>query len=136
MASNDIDVDALRAAASQIHVDEEAMIASMADEVAKEYAAKGKTINWPAGKSYDEASRKADYPPEIWSEGVRKWLEFPEPVRQQKLVERLQMVAKLDELVRNPTPGFGALFSGWDFLWFGLAAMTAFKVGEGSHGDD
>lgn len=34
------------------------------------------------------------------------------------------------------SPGFAFLFSGWDFLWFSLAAMTAFKVAEGSHGGD
>jgi len=119
----------LHRVAANIRSDEQAMIAGMAYEIVEERMARGETIPWPPGVTYDNAQRK-DIPPDIWSQAEERWRNLGE----QGQVDRAAAIAAEIEEVATQMPEISDLFSGWDFLWFFLAMITAFKMGAGLYG--
>ena len=128
------DGEALRALASQIRFDDEAMIASLADDVASETLARGQAVAWPPGMSLEAASKREDYPPAIWQQAVVRWNQLGPNEQQKQKRERMLVAAQLASLSRGPD--FGEFFSPWDLVWFGLAVITAYKIGVGTYGGD
>src|SRR5690606_15610516 len=110
--------------------------AGMADEIAAEEMDQGRPVAWPPGMDYEHASRQADYPPAIWTQAQSRWDQLGEDARQEMRRERIELAAMLGDVARGPS--FAAMFSPWDLLWFGLATVTAFRIGVGSYssGDD
>ena len=112
---------------------DESMIAMTADELIEEIEDRGGRVRWPLGKSAETAERPSDYPPDIWRQAKEKWFAVDAEVRDKKKAElRKQLVGILQSL----RPEFASFFSPWDLLWFGLATFTAFRVGDGSYGED
>ncbi len=133
MAVGGGDFEAIRAAGRNMRFDEEAMIASVADEIVEEMMTKGIEIQWPPGKSYAEASRRADYPPSIWQQAADRWHLMSQSEQEDRRSQRKILAQAMSELA---PPSFASFFSFWDILWFGLAAVTAYKIGVGTYGGD
>ena len=131
---NGADADHLRESLSKVRFDDEAMIASFANEIAEERMRRGQTINWPPEATFDEAPRKADYPAELWRQAEKRWDELGNEKQQEQISELKTLVKELSEKASGP--GFGEFFSPWDLLWFGLATITAYKIGTGMYGTD
>ena len=53
--------------------DEEYVLSFIADDVAMEFEADGKTLEWPEDS---EASAEVDYPADVWAEAERRWAEL------------------------------------------------------------
>ncbi len=128
------DAEGLREIVGEIRYDDEAMIASIADDVAQEMMDSGRTVNWPAGMTYEEAIRKADYPAELWRQAETRWNQLGAEEQQERKRQRILFAAALSEAASEPD--FGEFFSPWDLLWFALATITAYKIGVGTYGDD
>ena len=124
------------AAGEMVNITPNEMIVERADEIVKQREAKGQKVVFPGGKTVDEATEQADYPPDVWNEAAAQWNKLP-PDEQQKKLEatkqhQLEMLKALGGAVRQQA--FLGSFSLFDLLWFFLAAGTAYKLGAG--GDD
>ena len=128
------DTEGLREIVGEIRFDDEAMIATIADDLAQEMTDRGQTVNWPSGMTYDEASRRADYPVKLWRQAETLWNQLGPAEQQERKRQRLMFAAALSEAASEPD--FGEFFSPWDLLWFALATITAYKIGVGTYGDD
>jgi hypothetical protein len=117
-------------AASEIGAD--AGIARIADEVVNEFDAAGKTVQWPAED--DDATTEESYPADVWREARTRWEELPADEQATRLeAVRTEYEESLEQLVAGlRKQAFIESFSGFDLLWFGLAAITAYKVGAAS----
>lgn len=113
---------------------EEQRIAGIAYEMAQQQEEQGQPLNWPAGKTLETAETKADFPEEVWAQAKARWDETTPEQRQQQLVEQRQAMRDLQGALKVQIRDqvFKGSFSGFDLLWFGLAAFTAFKVGSGT----
>ncbi len=131
---NGSDAADLRESLSKVRFDDEAMIAGIANEIAEERTLRGETINWPPETTSDEGPREADYPAELWRQAEKRWDGLGSEKQQEQISELKLFVKELSEQVSGP--GFGEFFSPWDLLWFGLATMTAYKIGAGMCGTD
>lgn len=118
-----------------IEVTDESMQIRLADEVVAEFEQAGKPLNWPAGMTVEEADEQADYPPDAWAEMTRRWEAIPIEKREaDKAALRDEMRAAAGEFMggarsRMTLDAFKASFGVFDLLWFGLAVLTAFKLG-------
>jgi hypothetical protein len=109
-------------------------IATIARDIAAQATKRGETVAWPPGVSATTASKESDFPPRIWSDALLRWLDSGTPQEKEQKGKRFAASLRLSDLTREPD--FGDSFSPFDLLWFGLAIITAFKVGVGSYGDD
>jgi hypothetical protein len=128
------ETEGLHDVVGQMGFDDEAMIASIADEVAQEMMNQGRKLQWPPGMSYEEATHKADYPADVWRQAEARWKQLGPQGQQERKRERVMLIAALSEATSQPD--FGEFFSPWDLLWFALATITAYKTGVGTYGDD
>jgi hypothetical protein len=114
-------------------VDEETMISVYADEVAEELEAEGRELTWPEDVDLETAPVKDMYPPEVWSEGEKRWnAHSPEEKQEQTKAHQEQMAELFEQLESQiREQAFTESFTPWDLLWFGLAAFTAFRIGSG-----
>jgi hypothetical protein len=112
-------------------VTEQTMIATQADMVAEERAAKGQRLNWPPGKNVENAEGPNDYPPGIWAEANQRWKKLGPDVQKQKTDERKLLRADFRGKFRDElhAKAFADSFSPFDVLWFLLATLTAYKLG-------
>ena len=112
--------------------DDEAMIATIADDLAEEATSRGETIAWPPGISQETASKQNDFPASLWQKAQTRWNQLGPKEQQDRKRERALLAMALSEQGRKPD--FGEFFTPWDLLWFGLAIFTAYRVGTGSYG--
>ncbi len=105
---------------------DEQVIAIVARDMAHEREGAGEVLDWPANVS-DAAPDAAYFPPEIWDEANTYWLMLDDS---QQAQVRVAVLAEFEQL-RDQYSGIAFLFSFgmMDFLWFGLAGVTAFKLG-------
>jgi len=129
-----IDSGELRQAANDIHIDDEAMIVTKAHEIAEGMLKQGKAVAWPPGVSLDTATKKRDYPANIWTQAEARWKQLP-PEKQRE-EQRLRMQVMMTLLNLSDKVQFTNSFTLWDILWFVLAIITAFKVGVGTYGTE
>jgi hypothetical protein len=115
-------------------IDDNAMIAGFADEIATRMTQAGQQVAWPPGVTSQSASTQADYPPAIWQQATAQWKQLGPVGQQQKLKERLALASMLSQALHKPS--FGDFFSLYDALWFFLATITAYKIGTGTYGTD
>jgi hypothetical protein len=114
----------------QDYLEDEAMISSIADQIVVEQESAGRTVSWPSGVSADEAYEEADYPPEIWTEAESRWSALPAEERERFKKAQAQLLGDaLENLEGAQSTMFLASFGAFDLLWFGLAAVTAFRLG-------
>ncbi len=111
----------------------EDMMVSIADEVVEEMETAGKTLNWPAGQTVETAEQADQYPAEVWTEATTRWAAIPAEEQQKQIAERTALMQQLAGAFQGmaTNEGFKASFSPIDFLFFGLAIFTAFKLGSG-----
>lgn len=128
------ELDELASFASRITYDEEGMIASEADDIVTEMDGRNQKINWPEGSSAETAFKKADYPEKIWKQAEARWKQLPPKEKEDRKLARAMLASSLRSAAKKPD--FGEFFSPWDFLWLGLAAVTAFKIGVGTYDND
>ena len=126
--------DNLLRVANQMRFDDEAMIASVAGDIAEEAMNRGETIAWPVGISRETASKQNDFPPSLWQKAQTRWNELGPNGQQDQKRQRVMLAMALSEQGRRPS--FGECFTPWDLLWFGLALVSAYKVGTGIYGSD
>jgi len=109
---------------TQTVVTDEMMIAEQASMF---YVGK---VNWPEGVTAETASRKEDFPPEIWAKSEQLWNSYGKQVQAKKKAER-----ELELYKNQPAEIAGAMdvFRWWDILWFGLAFVLAFGIAEGAN---
>jgi len=107
-------------------------ITNIARDLATQAAKRGENIVWPPGVTATTASKEGDFPPTIWSDAVLHWLGTGTPQEKEQKKQRFAASLKLSVI----EPEFSDSFSPFDLLWFGLAIVTAFKVGVGSYGGD
>ncbi len=124
----------LRNFAASIQIDDEANIAVIASELSEEAQKQGKKIAWPPGVSLDTASRKKDFPLDIWQKAEARWNQLGPKEQQERKHNRAMLAMTLSQLGERPDPS--KAYSFYDILWFGLAIITAFKVGVGTYGND
>jgi hypothetical protein len=116
-------------------VDEETMIATVADEVVLEYQEQNRPVQWPDEEmTWEDALWEEDYPPEIWQEATRRWQELSPTERSQRTAEHRGKIERIIEThVVAPRRGraFRESFGSWDVLWIGMAVVLAFSMGRG-----
>lgn len=111
-------------------------VAQIAADVIKEKEAAGETVA-PTEFHFDETGQGGEpqvtFAPEIQAEAQRRWDAMPETERAQlQEAQRIQGEAVEAEMVSEfRDMGFKGSFGPFDLLWFGLATMTAYKVGRG-----
>lgn len=130
------DFAGLRKRAASMRYDDEALIATIASDICTGTETQGKSIPWagPLGMPLDAAPRKNDYPPDIWRQAEARWKQLGPKEQQDRKVSWAICGTIATSLGKKPE--FGETFSFYDILWFGLAIITAYKVGVGAYGDD
>jgi hypothetical protein len=113
-------------------------ISILADEIVEAKIASNEKIAWPAGDGDDQIVTKADYPPEIWTAAETRWKAMTTEEKQQRDADRQQNFAERLAVARQQIKqqAFQASFGPYDLLWFGLAAVTAFRIGRGKEDHD
>ena len=91
-------------------------------------------VAWPPGVSAETARTQKDYPPQLWQQAVMRWNQLGKAKQEEEKLQRTLLAMKLREL--SAKPDIGEVFSPWDLLWFGLAIVTAYKIGVGTYGSD
>ncbi len=109
------------------------LVADLARDVVKERAAKGKRVAWPPGKSADTAENLADYPADVRQEATLRWQKLGADEQNRRVAEQKKETAALASEYRAELRGevFQKSFGPINLLWFGLAALSAFKIGSG-----
>lgn len=110
------------------------MIAELAHETCAERQARGQAVKWPDGVDPEEASEAKDFPPDVWQEASKKWEALGPAEQQRQMAERHAEIRRLAESFAGEIrkQAFLSSFSGFDILWFFLAAGSAFKLGSGA----
>lgn len=121
-----------------MEMSEEEMIVGMADEIIREQEAKGKKVQFPAGKTIETAEKQADYPPAIWNQASQKWKGLgPEGQATRRAEQKAQMAEFVGAFQgQMQQAAFAESFSGYDALWFILAALSAYRIGHGNVASD
>jgi len=117
---------------SKSSLDEESMIASMADEVILERQSRNEAIDWPDSEmTFEDATWKEDYPPVIWEAGRQRWTALSAEEQQDRIHARAAQVAEVIDGYQAPElrAAFSDSFSSWDLIWFGAALAAAFAIG-------
>jgi len=118
------------AASLEEYLEDDTMISAIADEVVVEYESQGRAVSWPAGVNPEEAYERADYPPEIWTAAESRWNALPEEERANLKKAQAELIGMaLGNMEGAESAVFLSSFGVFDLLWFGLAAVTAFKLG-------
>lgn len=114
----------------RIDSDTNFVISYVADEIIE--SLDGDTdVNWP--EDYDEDDIKTEYPAKYWQQAEEQWNAMA-PEDQTAYRDQLKGEVRTDmeagvEMMR--TFGFIGSFGLMDFVFFGLAVITAFKLGSG-----
>jgi len=117
--------------------DDEYVVSFLADEAVASREEAGDTVHWPAGVDPMAAAAQSDYPSDIWAEADRRWQAMTPTQRQAYRADlRRSYEQGIDVLLREThdaavAEGFVASFGLFDVIFFGLGAVTAFKVGSG-----
>ena len=114
------------------------MVAVHADEVAEEFEQAGRPVVWPPDDESEDAPIETHYPPDVWAEAKRRWSQLSPEEQQAQTSKHEEEVSEAIELLTKEarSTAFQDSFTPWDLLWFGLAAVTAFKVGSGLASDE
>jgi len=115
---------------------DEFVVSVLADRIVAQQEAHGETIAWPRGVVPDEAQKRSDYPPEIWSEASWRWNQMSEEDREAFRAENGDSVREsIEENFETfwwevSKEGFLRSFGPLDIVFILLALVTAFKIAE------
>lgn len=112
------------------------MIEQRAWEIIGERKAAGKSTGMPNNKSSEEATFD-DLPADVRNQARRDWEALGDDDKEAKLTEAKQQREEVAEMIAGAVrgQGFKESFGPFDFLWFFLAAATAYKIGAGKNDD-
>ncbi|HBO45144.1 MAG TPA: hypothetical protein DD670_14695 [Planctomycetaceae bacterium] len=125
-----------------VSLTDEDMIAAHAAAIVEKTKEAGNAVDWPTDNLPDNAPAEKYFPPEIWAKGKAEWESLSDEV---KAAEKASQKERTEAIIGQVTTqlranasmeGFKASFTPIDLLWFGLAALTAFKLGSGMAGSD
>lgn len=109
--------------------DTDTVIADIARDVAVDFEADGRELDWPEPADTPRES----FPEEVWAEAQQRWNALSAQQQQARSDEvralRNELVEQQRAKLREEV--FLGSFAMWDLLWFGLATLTAFKMGSG-----
>ncbi|MEQ9455489.1 MAG: hypothetical protein RLN76_12965 [Phycisphaeraceae bacterium] len=122
----------------RLRSDTEYVVSYIADDVVTEKLMNGEALNWPSGEMPEFPERRSDYPSDVWFEAQSRWTgmsaEEQDAFRQTLIANRTSDyeadVELFVESVREE--GVMAMFSLMDILFYGLAIVTAYKLGSGN----
>lgn len=118
--------------AALVIMDEDCIV-RIADETHDAWLDAGYTINFPVGYTIETAYLEEHYPSDLWRAAAQEWdalgLNGQDEMRDEMRGEvREEALAQLGKAKGS---AFQASFSLFDIVFFGLAIITAFKVGAG-----
>ncbi|MCA9295800.1 MAG: hypothetical protein KC983_04770 [Phycisphaerales bacterium] len=113
----------------------ELLTSYVADSVAEEWEGEGRAVNWPAGIDPYTGVTKDEYPPDVWLEAASR-LRSMNPMERRELEQYafedamagLEMIPAVDRQLLTMDI-FRSTFGLMDILFFGLAILTAGKLG-------
>jgi hypothetical protein len=117
-----------------VTVDEDMMIATVADEIAQERLKANQPVAWPAGMTYEDAMEQEDYPADIWAAARERWSKFTKGEQERRIAaheDKLnhlasQLQSRLSKKRVAATYGLPAL--GWPLAGLCVAVgCTAFR---------
>jgi hypothetical protein len=119
-------------------VSETDMLVELSDGIVGEWQQQGKAVVFPAGMTIDEADEPHEYPAGVWDEAKNRWTALGAVEQKKRMDDKATLNRELAGALQGAIKrqGFLASFSPYDFLWFFLAAATAFRIGSGGGGDD
>lgn len=107
-------------------ISEEFVVTFLADEIAGEWENGGQTIDWPEGAEPYEGDWSGDYPDKVWEEAMASWGAMSPSDR---LTLRHMILPQSGVGLINAIELLPDTFSFFDIVWFGLAFITAYKIG-------
>jgi len=107
---------------------QEQIIIQEARTLAEEQEKKGVKLDWPRGKSLDEAEELSDFPAPIAQQAQKNW-----DAQNPRIKGHLQNMQQINRIGKAFAIGavFLVSFGLFDLLWFFLAISSAFKLGRG-----
>ncbi|MGC3970197.1 MAG: hypothetical protein QM775_23570 [Pirellulales bacterium] len=119
-----------------IAADSSDVIEMRAWEIVGERKAAGKSVGMPNNKTSDEATYD-DLPADIRDEARRHWEQLSDADKEAKLeqISTIKEAFVTSALSTARSEGFKESFTPLTFLWFFLAAATAYKLGAGKSDD-
>lgn len=118
---------------------DEQLTAHLAYDVADEWKGAGRSIVWPDDADDEDTPLEHSFPNGVWDEASQR---LDEMSAEQRAAHVQVVTQDREEYFDDLRPG---LFdpdlllhsiTPWDFLWFGLACATAYKLGTGGSDDD
>jgi hypothetical protein len=97
--------------------------------ITEEQQKKGIKLNWPPGKSLDNASELADFPEPIAKQAQKNWDE--QTPRMKEIQKNMGQIAQAGRAFLIVLAFIGS-FGLFDLLWFLLAMGSAFRLGRGT----
>lgn len=127
-------------------VDRSEILSYLATDIADEWEAAGERLRWPPGYDNDIAWEQHEFPEDVWTEAQTRWNVWDEAQRDQYVAATESEMSQVSQDLQNFTSTdnlqqvFFDTLSPIDFLFFGLAIITAAGVGSGGElsmrGDD
>ncbi len=121
---------------SEYKVTDDIAMVAIADQVVEEWEKSSKPLQWPEGKTKEDAESEADYPKAVWSDAKARW-DAMQP--QQRETYKKDLEANHHSLMDEALAGieadaFKRSFDLFDILFAVLAVASAFKLGSGDLG--
>lgn len=123
------------------HNDDDSFLLAVADSIADEWTAEGKTINWPNSKAMEDREEVSDYPPELIKEATSRWAALS-PEEKESLKHDIEenvragvreQIAAMHSQIASE--GFVESWGLFDILFVGLAIASAFRLGSAGNQD-
>jgi hypothetical protein len=119
------------------HNNDDSFLLSVADAIAEEWVAAGKTPKWPNSKAAEDREEPSDYPADLLKEAKARWAGLDAGEREalkQSIEARYR--ANLEGAVTAmrgeiSSEGFFASWGAFDLLFVVLAIATSFRIGAG-----
>lgn len=102
-----------------VKIDEETMIATVADEIAQERLLRNEPVAWPPGITYEDALAQEDYPSDVWQAAVQRWSAFSSGEQERRIAEHQKRLDDLASRLSNrlAKPRMAAAYSPSGFAW-------------------
>lgn len=123
------------------HDTDDLFVLSIADQLADEADASGKTLDWPNAKSAEDREDESDYPASIMKDARSRWSAMSADEKEKfKASTEAELRASVAEAVSVQgtairTQGFVASWGLFDVLFVLLAVASAYRLGSAVSGD-
>lgn len=121
-------VPSVGSAQEVVEISDDAMILSLAGSIALQSKMEGIEIAWPEGVTWESASRKEDYPPQIWQMATQQW-NCHTPQQKESVLQRARDVKIAAQIPSSTSPGILGRIGIWGGCWSILGGILAFVIG-------